>query len=286
MTKGKVVGLLTAVLLGGWLVSPGAAQDLNTLLVYFISDLRSGTFSIGTGKDVVLSSDGDGAVTVTANGDGFDEAITVNLDDTENQATVSSTTGVTLVELPGYVTLPNNVAYRMKNATGTAVSILSLDSANVLKVTANSAGTISFVTSGTVNLVDNSTNGAVTRTLQTITAVASAAGATITATNAIPAGCFLAGVTTRIYTAFGATNGLTSIDIGTAGDPDGFGNDEVITINATTSNADWTAGTLATVYAAATSIIVTGNGDGGNEFDATGNIRVTTHCLNVTAAGF
>lgn len=90
-------GLLTVVLLvGGWLVSPAAGQDLNTLLVGFLSDLRSGTFSIGSLKDIVISSDGDGAVTFAASGtNGSAESITVNLDDTSDTATFSSATSVT-----------------------------------------------------------------------------------------------------------------------------------------------------------------------------------------------
>lgn len=92
--------LLGAFLLGAMLFTtvPLWGQDLNTLLVSFISDLRSGTFSIGTGKDIAISSDGDGAVTFAAAGDGSDENLTINLDDTANTAVVSSSTGVTAID--------------------------------------------------------------------------------------------------------------------------------------------------------------------------------------------
>lgn len=100
--------LVAAFVLGAALFTtvPVWGQDLNTLLVNFLSDLRSGTFSIGTGKDIVISSNGDGAVTFTANGDGSDEALSVDLDDTANTATVSSSTGVATLHTPfTFVTL-------------------------------------------------------------------------------------------------------------------------------------------------------------------------------------
>jgi hypothetical protein len=44
---------------------------------------------------VSLASDNDGALTIAANGDGSDEDIVINLDDTANTAAITSTTGVT-----------------------------------------------------------------------------------------------------------------------------------------------------------------------------------------------
>jgi hypothetical protein len=41
----------------------------------------------------------DGALTITGKGDGYDEALTINLDTTENTATLSSSTGVTKIDL-------------------------------------------------------------------------------------------------------------------------------------------------------------------------------------------
>ena len=90
---------IAAFLIGAVLFTtvPVWGQDLNTLLVNFLSDLRSGTFSIGTGKDIVISSNGDGAVTFTANGDGSDEALTIDLDDTSNEIALSSSTGASSI---------------------------------------------------------------------------------------------------------------------------------------------------------------------------------------------
>jgi len=50
---------------------------------------------------VRLSSDGDGALTLLGLGDGSDEDLTINLDDTANTAVVSSNTGVTALSLSG-----------------------------------------------------------------------------------------------------------------------------------------------------------------------------------------
>lgn len=47
---------------------------------------------------VLLDSDGDGALTITGQGDGFDESVTYNLDDVENTMGVSSPTGVTTID--------------------------------------------------------------------------------------------------------------------------------------------------------------------------------------------
>ena len=126
--------LVAAFVLGAALFTtvPVWGQDLNTLLVNFLSDLRSGTFSIGTGKDIVISSNGDGAVTVTANGDGSDEALSVDLDDTANTATVSSSTGVATLHTPfTFVTLGGTTSSfpAWKRSTTTIQARLADDSA-------------------------------------------------------------------------------------------------------------------------------------------------------------
>lgn len=53
-----------------------------------------GQINLGTGG-VVLNDDGDGALTLTGAGNGSDEDLTLNLDDTSNHAVISSSTGVT-----------------------------------------------------------------------------------------------------------------------------------------------------------------------------------------------
>lgn len=57
------------------------------------SDITLGT------AGVKLTGDGDGAITLLGLGDGYDEDLTINLDDTENTAKLSSSTGVTAIDL-------------------------------------------------------------------------------------------------------------------------------------------------------------------------------------------
>jgi hypothetical protein len=65
----------------------------------------AGSFGTGNGQvdigaaGVRLSSDGDGAITLLGLGDGSDEDLTINLDDTSNTAVLSSSTGLTLLDL-------------------------------------------------------------------------------------------------------------------------------------------------------------------------------------------
>jgi hypothetical protein len=58
------------------------------------------TTSIKVGSaGVLFSDDGDGAITLLGAGDGFDEDIKLNLDDAENTLTITSSTGVTSIDL-------------------------------------------------------------------------------------------------------------------------------------------------------------------------------------------
>ena len=111
----------------------------------------------------------------------------------------------------------------------------------------------------------------------TVTFAGGAGDASKTATGLIPAGCFLVGITSRVVTT-GTT--CTSMDIGTAGDPDGFANDTGITDNDTSDNTDATNASLFTLYPAATDVVVTGVG--GNCVSLV--VNVYAHCMTVTAA--
>lgn len=61
---------------------------------------NAGSVHLGA-AGVQLAHDGDGALTFTGLGNGFDEALTVNLDDTENNAVWSSSTGISIWSLSG-----------------------------------------------------------------------------------------------------------------------------------------------------------------------------------------
>ncbi len=60
-----------------------------------------GNLTLGT-TGVRMSSDGDGAITFLGLGDGFDEDLTINLDDSTQKATFSSSTGMTDIVFSGF----------------------------------------------------------------------------------------------------------------------------------------------------------------------------------------
>lgn len=75
------------------LTSGATGWTTNLDLVVGGSDLSLGS------AGVKLTGDGDGAITLLGLGDGYDEGLTINLDDTENTAKFSSSTGVTTIDL-------------------------------------------------------------------------------------------------------------------------------------------------------------------------------------------
>jgi hypothetical protein len=114
------------------------------------------------------------------------------------------------------------------------------------------------------------------------TTVNSVVGTTLTATNLIPAGSMVVGVCVRVTTGFGETNGLTTLSIGDGTDADRWGAGIAHTAGTTTGVANFTI-TGPVYYTAATHVVITGAGDGGNEFDATGQVRVTVYYFSLTA---
>jgi hypothetical protein len=101
-------------------------------------------------------------------------------------------------------------------------------------------------------------------------------GATATATNLIPAGSIVFGVTVRVTTAI---TGATTFDVGDGTDVDRWGAAISINADTTTTASNFTI-TSVPIYASATSVVLTANG--GN-FSA-GGVRVTVHFARVTAA--
>jgi hypothetical protein len=135
-------------------------------------------------------------------------------------------------------------------------------------VRAKTSFKLANATGGTLNL------------LYVTTTVNAAAGATISASNLIPAGSLVVGVTTRVTTAFGTTNGLTSISVGDGTTANLFSNNTGITLATTTEFTNHLSTFAPKLYTSATSIVVTGNG--GSGFDATGQIRVTVYYYSLT----
>lgn len=98
----------------------------------------------------------------------------------------------------------------------------------------------------------------------------SVSGATVTASNLIPDGALLIGLTTIINIALGTGNGTTGYTVGDGSDVDRWGALVATAKNSITENDDWTDGTN-THFIAAQSVVLTATG--GN-FDGTGTIRV------------
>jgi hypothetical protein len=104
--------------------------------------------------------------------------------------------------------------------------------------------------------------------------------ATITATNLIPAGCLLLGVTTRVRTALGTSHSLSSVSIGDGTTANLFSNNSGITSGTTTDLTNHLSTFAPKLYTAAGNVVVTANG--GN-FDATGQFRITVYYIPITA---
>lgn len=105
--------------------------------------------------------------------------------------------------------------------------------------------------------------------------VTAASGATITATNLIPDGAIVVGVTTKITTALGVTNGTTGYQVGDGTDPDRWGAITGTAAGISSDNRDWTATTVQ-AFIAANNVVLTAVG--GN-FDGTGVIYVSVQYL-------
>ena len=166
------------------------------------------------------------------------------------------------------------------SASDLLLSNVSVGTNSDLVLRTSDANKLTVKGSGRINI--DASSGAETSIYYASTTVASAAGPSITASSLIPAGSLVLGVTSYITTAFGVTNGLTSISIGDGSDVDRWGNAEAITLGADTDMTDFT-GTQPAFFAAANNVVITGNGDGADEFDATGTVRITVHYITLTA---
>ena len=95
-----------------WVVYDGASyigmfNEDGVLLIGSV-DATAGLLIGSTG--VKLSSDNDGALTLTGASAGYDEDLTINLDDTENTAVISTSTGVTKVDLSAIGTATTGIS--------------------------------------------------------------------------------------------------------------------------------------------------------------------------------
>ena len=100
-------------------------------------------------------------------------------------------------------------------------------------------------------------------------------GASVTATNLIPVGSLVIGVTCRVGTGI---TGATSFDVGDGTDVDRFGA-AIATGVATRSDLADSTVTTAQIYTAATNVVLTANGAN----FAGGSVRVTVHFIDLVA---
>jgi hypothetical protein len=85
------------------------------------------------------------------------------------------------------------------------------------------------------------------------TTLSGLSGASVTATNLIPAGAVVVGVTTRVST---EVTGASGYQVGTVADPDRWGDITGVAVGTTSDNTNWTAGTIE-CFTAATDVVIT-----------------------------
>ncbi len=123
-------------------------------------------------------------------------------------------------------------------------------------------------------------SGSTLQILTKTTTIAGAASATITASNFIPAGSIVLGLTSYVTSTFSNTS-LTSMKIGDGSTTNKFSSATMALTAGTTSNSltDGAAATAPLLYQAATSVVVTGNGA---SFTTNGIIRIVLFYIQVT----
>lgn len=127
---------------------------------------------------------------------------------------------------------------------------------------------------GNIDIYGNSSNGQKLSFKTVETELTDLSGASVTATNLIPAGSVVLGVTTRVTTAI---TGATGYDVGDS-DQDRWGANIGISLDTTSDNTDWTDGLLL-CYPVTTSVVLTAIG--GN-FTA-GSVRISIYYIEITA---
>lgn len=124
-------------------------------------------------------------------------------------------------------------------------------------------------------------NGGGIKILQATTTLSGVTGASVTATNLVPARAQVIGVATRVTTGLGTGSGTTGYTVGDGSDADRFGAvTGTIAGTDTDSSTDATADPRMTWSASAQNIVITA---AGGNFDGTGAIRVEVYYLGDTA---
>lgn len=146
------------------------------------------------------------------------------------------------------------------------------DNAETIGTTALAASNL-FTRIATINGPNGGSNALKTAT----TTVNGSAAATISATDLIPAGSLVVGVSARITSTFSNTS-LTAIDIGDGTTADLFANDIALASGTTTTYADHKSTFTPKIYVAATSVVMTGVGA---SFTTNGTIRLVVYYYSI-----
>lgn len=107
------------------------------------------------------------------------------------------------------------------------------------------------------------------------TTLSNVSGASVTATGLIPDGAVVVGVTTKVTTALGTSNGTTGYQVGDGTDADRWGAITGTAAGTSSDNRDWTATTVQ-AFTSAQDVVITATG--GN-FNGTGAIVVSVQYL-------
>lgn len=117
-----------------------------------------------------------------------------------------------------------------------------------------------------------------TTNIKTLSAtLASVSGATVTATNAIPDGAFVVGISTFVSVGLGTGNSTSGYQVGDGSDVDRWGSITGTAQNTNSDNTDATAD-FTGAFTSASNVVLTAVG--GN-FDGTGSIVVTVHYMDI-----
>lgn len=196
---------------------------------------------------------------------------TYGLQEAVNAAAASSNGGVVWVQ-PSYP------------GTTSMITGLVAGNANVLVVDRRAGAWTPYVWSGSAYVASfingQGANGTQVQILTKTTTIAGAAGATITASNFIPAGSLVLGLSSYVVSTFSNTS-LTSMKIGDGTTTNQFSSATMALTAGTTSNSVTDgANTAPPFYKVATSVVVTGNGA---SFAANGSIRIVLFYITITA---
>jgi hypothetical protein len=256
----------------------GLYWDINTELTWTLvgvqkwsmgyQGIKLGGTTLGWGtyivNDLILGR--DAAATLQLGVDGSPIAQTIKAHD----ATGDDVAGASITVAGGRGT-DTGVGGSVKIATAPAGAAGSNNGTLLDRVEVDSTGTTKFLGANTQS----------TNIKQATAVVTTTAAATATATNLIPVGCMVVGVTTRVTTAVTGDAGFTGINIGDGTDADMFGANVSPLINATTGLANSTITTPVINTSAAKSVVLTQVG--GSTFVAGGVVRVTVHYIDLTA---